>query len=148
MNKVLDKFFTKADNGTVRLYDYDVTHLWLAGLVYGPYRVQPTTATGWRTCFAWRLRAFWTPATSCCPSCFATPLPCGPCTWLWAPPITRASSATGYWRATPAGIKYWHGSTILLWCSCLSFSARSWWAAFLSRCPASPCGITAGSPCM
>ena len=34
MNKVLDKFFTKADNGTVRLYDYDVTHLWLAGLVY------------------------------------------------------------------------------------------------------------------
>ena len=29
MNKVLDKFFTKADNGTVRLYDYDVTHLWL-----------------------------------------------------------------------------------------------------------------------
>lgn len=34
MNKVLEKFFTKADNGTVRLYDYDVTHLWLAGLVY------------------------------------------------------------------------------------------------------------------
>ena len=32
MNKVLDKFFTKADNGTVRLYDYDVTHLWLAGV--------------------------------------------------------------------------------------------------------------------
>ena len=32
MNKVLDKIFTKADNGTVRLYDYDVTHLWLVPL--------------------------------------------------------------------------------------------------------------------
>ena len=42
MNKVLDKFFTKADNGTVRLYDYDVTHLWLAGLVFAHigYRVE------------------------------------------------------------------------------------------------------------
>lgn len=124
MNKVLDKFFTKADNGTVRLYDYDVTHLWLAGLVYAHigYWVE--------NLFRLASKGVLDSRNQLLPFLFATPLPCGPCTWLWAPPITRASSATGYWRATPAGIKYWHGSTILLWCSCLSFSARSWWAAF------------------
>lgn len=142
MNKVLDKFFTKADNGTVRLYDYDVTHLWLAGLVYAHigYWVE--------NLFRLVSKGVLDSRNQLLPFLFCYTIA------MWA--MYLALGTTNHPRffshrvleGNTRRIKYWHGSTILLWCSCLSFSARSWWAAFLSRCPASPCGITAASPCM